>query len=93
MKYNFDESETINLKEKIAKINKQIEQAVISQEYKRASNLKENQIKLEQQIQEIKNKFTIPKKDRMNVDNEDVQRILSISTGIPISNLNKSEVD
>ena len=37
MKYNFDETETKKLKEKVAKIQKQIELAVISQEYKKAS--------------------------------------------------------
>ncbi|MDP2091231.1 MAG: ATP-dependent Clp protease ATP-binding subunit [Candidatus Gracilibacteria bacterium] len=93
MKYNFDETEIKNIKEKIAKIGKQIEYAVIAQEYKKASNLKENQFKLEKQIIELKEKFTIPKKDRMNVGAEDVQRILSISTGIPVSNINKDEVD
>jgi ATP-dependent Clp protease ATP-binding subunit ClpC len=67
MKYNFDETETKNLKEKISKINKQIELAVIAQEYKKASTLKENQEKLEKQIQEIKEKFTIPKEERMSV--------------------------
>jgi protein-arginine kinase activator protein McsA len=41
MKYDFDEKETIKLKEKIAKLNKEIEDAVIGQNYKRASNLKE----------------------------------------------------
>ncbi len=93
MKYNFDETETKKLKEKIAKINKQIELAVIAQEYKKASSLKESQIKIEQQIQELKEKFTIPKKDRLNVTEEDVQRVLSIATWIPVSNLNKNEID
>jgi hypothetical protein len=67
MKYNFDETETKNIKEKIAKINKQIELAVIAQEYKKASSLKESQLKLEQKIIELKEKFTIPKEERMNV--------------------------
>jgi len=93
MKYNFDETETKKIKEKIAKINKQIEIAVIWQEYKKASTLKESQVKLEQQIQEIKEKFTIPKEERMSVWVEDVQRVLSISTWIPVSNLNKNEVE
>jgi hypothetical protein len=36
MKYNFDETETKKLKEKIAKLEKEIETAVISQSYKKA---------------------------------------------------------
>jgi cell division protein FtsB len=80
MKYNFDETETKKIKEKIAKISKQIELAVIAQEYKKASKLKEDQGKLEKEIIDLKEKFTIPKKERMSVGSEDVQKILSIST-------------
>ncbi|MBT4633258.1 ATP-dependent Clp protease ATP-binding subunit [bacterium] len=80
MKYNFDETETKKIREKIAKINKQIETAVIAQEYKKASKLKETQTNLEKEIKELKEKFTIPKKERMTVGSDDVQKILSIST-------------
>lgn len=93
MKYNFDETETKKIRERIAKINKQIETAVIAQEYKRASKLKETQIKLEKEIVNLKEKFTIPKKERMTINAEDVQKILSISTWIPISSLSKDEID
>jgi ATP-dependent Clp protease ATP-binding subunit ClpC len=93
MKYNFDESWIKKIREKIAKINKNIELAVIAQEYKKASSLKEQQTKLEKEIVDMKEKFTIPKKDRMTVWTEDVQRILSISTWIPVSSLSKDEID
>ena len=93
MKYNFDETATKKLKEKIAKLSKSIEQAVIAQSYKKASKLKEEQADLEKQISELKQKFTIPKEERLNVTAEDVQKVLHISTGIPISNLNKGEID
>lgn len=93
MKYNFDETATKKLKEKIAKLSKDIEHAVIAQSYKKASKLKEEQAELETQISELKQKFTIPKEERLNVTAEDVQRVLHISTGIPISNLNKWEID
>jgi len=80
MKYNFDETETKKIKEKIAKLSKQIELAVIAQEYKKASSLKQKQAKLEKDIIDIKEKFTIPKEERMSVLSEDVQKILSMST-------------
>ncbi|MCD5385219.1 ATP-dependent Clp protease ATP-binding subunit [Candidatus Gracilibacteria bacterium] len=92
MKYNFDESGIKKIKEKIAKINKNIELAVIAQEYKKASKLKEDQLKLEKEIADLKDKFTIPKKERMTVRDEDVQKILSISTGIPVSSLSKDQI-
>jgi ATP-dependent Clp protease ATP-binding subunit ClpC len=92
MKYNFDETATKKLKEKIAALSKNIEQAVIAQSYKKASKLKQEQAELENQIQELKQKFTIPKEERLEVTQEDVQKVLHISTGIPISNLNKDDI-
>ena len=93
MKYNFDETETKKIKEKIAKISKDTELAVIAQEYKKASKLKEKQEKLEAEIVHLKEKFTIPKEERMTVSEEDVKKILSMATGIPVSNLSKWEID
>jgi ATP-dependent Clp protease ATP-binding subunit ClpC len=80
MKYNFDETETKKLREKIAKNNKIIEDAVIAQQYKRAYKLKEEQIELENKIVELKRKFQVPKEKRMKVLDSDVQRVLSNTT-------------
>ncbi len=93
MKYNFDETETKKIKEKIVKINKEIEWAVIAQSYKKAYKLKEDLLKLETQIAEIKKKFSIPKQDRLNVSAEDVQKVLSMATGIPVTNLSSGEMN
>jgi hypothetical protein len=68
MKYNFDESETKKLKERIAKNNKMIEDAVVSQQYKKAYKLKELQVELEKKIVELKQKFQVPKEKRMTID-------------------------
>jgi low affinity Fe/Cu permease len=80
MKYDFDEKETIKIKEKIVKLNKEIEAAVIGQNYKKASKLKEQLSKLEKEIVEIRQKFTIPKNKRLTIKAEDIQKVLSIST-------------
>jgi len=93
MKYNFDEAEIKKIKEKIAKNQKKIEDSVISQQYKRAVTLKETQKKLEKEIQSLKKKFSIPKDKRFWVTPEDIHRVLSITTGIPIANLSKNEID
>ncbi|MDD3645863.1 MAG: ATP-dependent Clp protease ATP-binding subunit [Candidatus Gracilibacteria bacterium] len=92
MKYNFDEKETTKLKAKVVDLNKQIEAAVISGNYKKASMLKEKQAQLEKEIIKIRKKFKIPKEKRLTITSEDIQRVLSISTGIPVSNLSKSEI-
>ncbi|MBS9775108.1 ATP-dependent Clp protease ATP-binding subunit [Candidatus Gracilibacteria bacterium] len=87
MKYNFDETEIKKIREKLAKIESQIEQAVIAQKYKKASELKTKQMELEEKIAQLKKKFQVPKDKRFSVKKEDVQTVLSIATGIPTQNL------
>lgn len=93
MKYNFDEAEIKKLKERSAKLQGKIEQSVISQHYKKAVSLKEEQKTLEKEIAELKKKFTIPKNKRFWVRDEDVQKVLAMTTGIPAANLSKNEID
>ena len=93
MKYNFDEKEITRIREKMAKNQKKIEDAVISQQYKKAVIYKETQKKYEKDIQNIKKKFSIPKDKRFWVQVEDIHKVLSITTGIPVANLSKKEID
>lgn len=93
MSYNIDEEEISKLKERIIELQKKIEAAVISQQYKKASTLKDEQKSLEENIQNLKRKFSIPKEKRLFVKKEDIQKVLSIATGIPTENLSKSEID
>lgn len=93
MKYNYDEEEIKKIKEKMAKNQKKIEDAVISQQYKKAIIYKENQKKYEKDIQKLKKKFSIPKEKRFWVEAEDIHKVLSITTGIPVANLSKNEIE
>jgi ATP-dependent Clp protease ATP-binding subunit ClpC len=67
MKYNIDETEIKKIKEKIASIEKEMQQAVIAQSYKKAQSLKQKQETLENNITELKQKFTIPKNERFSI--------------------------
>jgi ATP-dependent Clp protease ATP-binding subunit ClpC len=80
MKYNIDEDEIVKLKEKISELQKKIEAAVISSQYKKAVTLKQQQKELEDKINNLKRKFSIPKEKRLKVDASDIQRVLSIAT-------------
>ena len=93
MKYSFDEVAIKKIKEKIMKNQKRIEDAVMSQQYKKAVIYKEQQASYEKEIINLKQKFSIPKEKRLWVKEEDIHRVLSITTGIPVSNLSKSEID
>lgn len=91
MKYDFDETEIKQIKEKISENNKKIEDFVISQQYKKAFKLKEKQEELEKKISDLKQKFQVPKDKRFTINPEDVQKVLSIATWIPVTNLWKDE--
>lgn len=93
MKYNFDEKEIKKLKEKIVNLQKKIEKAVIWQQYKKAVSYKKELEILDEKIIDIKKKFRIPKNKRLNVTQEDIQRVLSISSWVPVSNLSKTDID
>lgn len=93
MQYNFDEKEITKHKKEIAKLQTQIENAVISQKYKAASSLKVKKSKLEEKIWAIKKKFSIPVSKRSKITPADIQKVLSISTGIPVENLSAQELD
>lgn len=93
MKYSFDEDAIKKIKEKMAKNAKRIEDAVMSQQYKKAVIYKEQQAGYEKEIHLLKQKFSIPKEKRLWVIEEDIHKVLSITTGIPISNLSKTEIE
>lgn len=91
MTYSWDEEKIKSIKEKIVESNKQIESFVISQQYKKASILKEKVKKLEDDIVNFKKKFSIPKEKRLNITAKDIQKVLSMSTWIPVYDLEESE--
>ena len=93
MTYSWDEDKIKSLKEKIIQTNKQIESFVISQQYKKASALKEKVKKLEDEIINFKKKFSIPKEKRLKITPKDIQKVLSMTTGIPVYDLEESEIE
>lgn len=93
MTYNPEESEIKKFKEKVVELQKQIEAAVISQQYKKATSLKEKVQKLEEEISTFKKKFSIPKEKRLKIEKKDIQKVLSMTTWIPVVDLSKSEIE
>lgn len=93
MTYSWDEKKIQLLKEKEVDLNKKIEDAVNSQQYKKASKLKEKLKQVEQDIINQKKKFSIPKSKRMFIKEADIQNVLSLTTGIPVTDLSVNETD
>ncbi len=93
MTYSWNEDKILELKEKIIDLQKQIEAAVMSQQYKKASSLKEKAQKLEQEITNHKKKFNIPKDKRLKITSKDIQKVLSMISWIPVNDLEESEIE
>ncbi len=93
MNYNFDETKIKKLKEKIKIQEQELEKVVIAGNYTKASEIKSKIAKLKEEIFEIRQKFKIPKKDRLNIEKTDVQKVLSMMTWIPVSNLTTEEIE
>jgi len=93
MQYNFDEKEINKLKDESNSLQEKIEKEVVWQKYKEASTLKAEKAKVDEKILNIKKKFSIPKSKRSNIKPEDIQKVLSNITWVPVENLNSKEID
>jgi ATP-dependent Clp protease ATP-binding subunit ClpC len=92
MKYNFDEEEIKNIKLEIEKLQKQIEDFVMSQQYHKAMITKEKQKELEAKIRERKQKKVVPIAKRLHINSEDIERIVNQVTGVPMQNLHMEDL-
>ncbi len=77
-------------KEKIAKIEKQIEKEVYAQEYEKASKLKEKKEVIMKKIQKIKEENQ-SKVKKVKIDENDIAKTVGKMTGIPVAKLVKDE--
>ncbi|EKE29192.1 MAG: ATPase AAA-2 protein [uncultured bacterium (gcode 4)] len=93
MKYNYDEEGILELKLEIEKIQKNIDDYVMSQQYHKAMIAKEKQKELEKKIRDKKTKTNIPKSKRLKIKKDDIQKIVNQVTGIPLQNLTIEDLD
>lgn len=93
MNYVWDETKIIKIKNEIQKLQNQIDAFVVSQQYEKASKTKEKLLSLEKEISDYKRKFNIPKEKRLQITPKDIKNILSLTTKIPVSDLEKDEID
>ncbi len=92
MTYNFDSKELDELKEKRQKIQKEMEDFLISQQYQKALTKRKQVEDLSKQMEEKKKKKRIPRKDRMKITHLDIHTVIHQSTGIPLKNLAKEDM-
>jgi len=86
-----DSKVTTQLKAKVAKLTRDMENFIISQQYEKASKLKQKIEDIEQEILNSKKYISIPKKERPLITPTDIQKVVSMSTGIPVNDLEASD--
>ena len=77
------------LKKELAEVLKKKEEAISSERYEEATILRESEMKLNAGI--AKETANIPKSEKKTVLDSDIARLVSEWTGVPVSNINKSE--
>ncbi|HOB20009.1 MAG TPA: AAA family ATPase, partial [Candidatus Atribacteria bacterium] len=82
------------LENKLEDLLKEKEEAVMNQNYEKAAEIRDEEQKLKQQLEEMKtkwaNKSTVSTE---TVDEEDIAHIVSSWTGIPVNKLTEEEAD
>lgn len=90
--YDNDLKEIRKMKEKLAAIVRNKENAVAEQDYDKAGKLREEEIALQEKLKEMKAKKNFPRDLRIKVTEEDIAHVISDMTGVPASKLIKSEI-
>jgi len=68
------------------------EGAVTNQDYELAAQLRQQELKLSEEVEEEK-KVKLPREMRGSIDAEDVAHVISKMTGVPVTKLMKADVD
>jgi len=80
------------LQKELSKIIKQKEESVSSQDYEFAAELRNRELEILKDMEACRT-VKIPRDQRDSIDEEDVARVVSNITGIPLTRLIKSDID
>lgn len=92
MTYTYNEEDTTELKEKVASIQKEIEGFVMSGQYQKAIQTKKRLEDATLELEAKKKKRIIPRKNRMHITSQDIQKIVHQITGVPRKNLESEDI-
>jgi ATP-dependent Clp protease ATP-binding subunit ClpC len=91
MKVKSDKQHIGKFQKQLNKIIQQKETAVSKQDYEHAAELRTEELKLMEKIDEAR-RIKVPKELRGQIDSEDIAAVLSKSTGIPVTKLLKDDI-
>ncbi len=81
--------ELVELEKELMGVRLEKEQAIDRQQFERAARLRDREKSLEQKIAEIRAQMDLPEKRR--ITREEISQVVSVWTGIPVSQLSQSE--
>ena len=93
LKENTPPKEIKDLEERIDSIKKEKEEAVRSQDFEKAANLRDEQRKAQEQLSSIRDKWNITSKYGNVVDKETIAEVVELWTGIPVNKMIEEEAD
>ncbi len=86
-----------NLKElekQLEEAKKEKDSAVLSQEFEKAASLRDKEQKLREEVERTKNEWKAKQgQENLSVTAEDIEKVVSVWTGIPVVQLTKGESD
>ncbi len=93
MRHKADSSSQLKeLSRKLKKLLKQKEEAVYSQNYEMAADLRQQELQI-MELMEAEKRSKIPREMRGTIDAEDVSRVVSRMTGVPLTKLVEEDVN
>lgn len=92
MSFKPESNKIKDLQRELKKIVKDKERAVTDQDYEKAADLRQQELIMTDKIEEEK-RVKIPREMRGSIDAEDIARVISRMTGVPVTKLVKEDVD
>ncbi len=80
-----------NLQKEFEGVLGEKENAVLSQDYEKAARLRTKEIILEEKVRQAKKKEGVVNGEKIEISTEDVARVISMMTGVPVTRLVKAE--
>ncbi len=84
-----EDPELVGLEKELMEVRLEKEQAIDRQQFERAARLRDREKALEQKIAELRAQMDLPEKRR--ITREEISQVVSVWTGIPVSQLSQSE--
>ena len=82
------------LEHKLEEAKKEKDSAVVSQEFEKAASLRDKEQKLREEVEQTKNEWKAQQgQENLSVTEEDIEKVVSAWTGIPVVRLTKDESD